>query len=44
MMDGKPLATLLTDYSVHQDIIGALHPRPDARDEPVQIHQRGSRR
>ena len=44
MMDGKPLPALAADNSLHQVIIRALHPGADARDHPVQVHQRGSRR
>lgn len=44
MMDGKPLATFAADNGLHQDIIGALRPGADARDQPIQVHQRGSRR
>ena len=44
MMDGKPLATFVADHGLHQDIIGALRPGADARDTPIQVHQRGSRR
>lgn len=44
MMDGKLLATFVADNGLHQDIIGALRPGADARDKPIQVHQRGSRR
>ena len=44
MMDGKPLATLIADNGLHQDSIGTLRPGADARDKPIQVHQRGSRR
>lgn len=44
MVDGKLLATLVADNGLHQDTIGALRPGADARDQPIQVHQRGSRR
>ena len=44
MMDSKPLATFAAHDGLHQDIIGTLRPGADARDKPIQVHQRGSRR
>src|SRR5262249_35842351 len=44
MMDGKPLATLATDNGLHHDVIGTLRSGADAPDQPIQVHQRGSRR
>lgn len=44
MMDGKPLAALVADNGFHQDAIGTIRRHADACNQPVQIHQRGSRR
>src|SRR5262245_32147281 len=44
LMGCKPLATLATDNGLHQNVIGPLRPGADARDKPIQVHQRGSRR
>lgn len=44
MMNGKPLAALFAHNGPHQDVVGTLRAGSDARDNPIQIHQRGSRR